>query len=766
VKGPTPAAFARARTAAPASQKLLKLRAMSAKELASRVAYKGFCTIERGTIGGLRPPAARLHRALRRDLRQDTAWARKLMDRRESAVSRFFTSVKEADAVRAQFGTTYASNRAKAISCADEVLEQRIEFFGRIFTFSGAIPWHSDPVHGREWPRVYHREVPTSADAAYGDVKYVWELNRHQFLIDLGKAWFLTHDERYPAKLMELVGSWISDNPYGIGVSWACALEPAFRTFSWLWAYHLTADAPLKDEEHVAWLASFYDHGRFLYRHLEHYTSPYNHLIGEAAALYMLGVAFPEFSSAQAWRVRGRRVLEQQINRQFHSDGGSVEQSPFYHHATVGFYLLAATLGRVNGEEFDRSVWLGIERAIEFSMYLQQPDGTTPRIGGADDGKPLRMEHRSLWDFRFVPAIGAALFRRGDFKTAAGEFAEDALWLLGTAGQNAFEGVIPSRPPASVSLHGSGYFVMRSGWDTAANYVCFDCGAQADGLRRDNVPSAAHGHADCLSTIVWLSGRPVLADAGVYSYNGARPWVEHFRRTAAHNTLLVDGADQAEYRGKMNWARTYAPQLERFDFTPGRWRVSGSHDGYTRLNDPVTHRRTVYLRHANYVVICDEVLCQAPHHIELIFQFAPGVGEMQRDSRLVVGDAELAWTSNGSLTPLLYYGGYQPHEGWVAESLGVRTPAPRLVLSGDIDARGISIVTVIADLSVAPDRSRLSVSSNSIDVVLPRNWRSPTSPSRERILPRAPGAGSHDEPVTFATVQSSSMHLALLTPRG
>jgi hypothetical protein len=42
-------------------------------------------------------------------------------------------------------------------------------------------------------------------------------------------------------------------------------------------------------------------------------------------------------------------VLESTIDRQFHDDGGSVEQSTFYHHATLGFYILSAVLARPTG---------------------------------------------------------------------------------------------------------------------------------------------------------------------------------------------------------------------------------------------------------------------------------------------------------------------------------------------------------------------------------------------------------------------------------
>src|SRR5690606_36216197 len=103
------------------------------------------------------------------------------------------------------------------------------------------------------------------------------------------------------------------------------------------------------------------------------------------------------------------------------------------------------------------------------------------------------------------------------------------LWMLGAEGLEAFEAVTPA-PPAGASkvLPASGYAVFRSGWNLTADYVCFDCGPQAAGLRKDAIPSAAHGHADCLSVIVALGGQRVLVDPGFYCYNGDPAWEVHF----------------------------------------------------------------------------------------------------------------------------------------------------------------------------------------------------------------------------------------------
>ncbi len=665
------------------ADRLRKLRAMSAGELWTRVRYGAYCRIEkaRHARGALTGPA-RLRRALVPELARSSDWKSALLEARAQRQSQFFRGAEATAATRAVFVDRFADERRRAREDAERAVRREFAFFGATFRYPEGVDWHADPVSGRQWPPVYHRDVPVDGgNVGYGDVKYVWELGRHQFVIDLGRAWALDRDPVFAATTRNLVADWRAANPVGTGVGWSCALEPAFRALSWLWGYFLTIDDPELDADaHIEWLEGFHDHGWFLYRHLEYYASPFNHLIGEACALYCLGVLFPEFHEAPKWRAHARHILESRLPTEFYADGGSVEQSTFYHHATTGFYLLAAVLGRQNGEEFSPSIWAAIERAIEFSMVMQQPDGTTPRIGGADDGKPIRLEHLPFWDFRPYQAIGAVLFGRADFKAAAGRFHEDALWLLGPEGAVQFDRLEVRAPaPASRTLPASGYVILRNRFAGDADYVCFDCGEQAAGLRRDDIPSAAHGHADCLSILVWRAGRPVLVDAGFHCYNGPKPWQDHFRETAAHNTVRIDGCDQARHINKMAWAQTYAATIEGFQFDRSQGWAVGSHDGYRRLErGPVRHRRAVWVRERGYVVICDFLEGAGQHDVELGFQFAPGRLRVSDNGASFEDRANLHWFAPVTLNAQVHEGGSTPDAGWIAPSLGVKEAAPRL----------------------------------------------------------------------------------------
>lgn len=734
-----------------AHSRLAKVKAMSARELAHRLVYGAYTALERHSLKRLRlTRPGDLRAALVGDIGRASEWATVLLQRRSAGA--FFAWQDDPEGVRELFSSDFDAELRDARTIADRVARGEIEFFGRTFRFGDGVDWHADPVTGAGWPRRYHRDVPVhGGDVGYGDVKYVWELNRHQFLVDLAKIAFLDRSPIHATAALRLLRSWQVSVPYATGAPWACALEPAFRAWSWMWAYHLLREVDMiPKEDHLAWLAAFHDHGRFLYRHLELYASPYNHLVGEASALFALGVLFPEFSEAPAWRRRGRRVLESTIHAQFHADGGTVEQSTFYHHATLGFYLLAAVLAQRNECPLSDRVLDAIHRAVEFSSAITQPNGRVPSIGGADDGKPIRLQHLPFWDFRPYHAMGAVLFSSAELKASAGRFFEDALWMLGGAGLSRFRD-LPARAPATArAFSASGYFIARTDWSPNADYMCFDCGEQAAGLRPDDVPSAAHGHADCLSVVVALGGRPVLVDPGFFCYNGDPEWEVGFRRTRAHNTLTIDDHDQARHLSKMAWTRTYAARQEGWNPDPKCAWARGSHDGYARGRDGVTHRRTVWLRDEGYVILYDEVLGAGRHAIRAHYQFAPGRLTFDGGSTAVFdGRYELSWTATTDTTASSACGGTGPAEGWVSTSLGVREAAPHLMLDLAFVAPRTALLTILADRQRCPVRPyRIEKIREELPLLAARIWtdggedvvlaRDGETPDREAVTTSAP----------------------------
>src|SRR5207253_11260296 len=110
-----------------------------------------------------------------------------------------------------------------------------------------------------------------------------------------------------------------------------------------------------------------------------------------------------------------------------------------------------------------------------------------------------------------------------------------------------------------------------------------------------------------------IHGRNVLVDSGTYTYHESRELRDHFRSNAAHNSLTVDGRSSSEPGKAFNWkTRAHAHRKSwiaegRFDF------FEGSHDGYQRLEDPVTHSRGILFLKNDYWIIRDLVEAGGEH---------------------------------------------------------------------------------------------------------------------------------------------------------
>ena len=586
---------------------------------------------------------------------------------------RFYFDPAERAAIVADLGRNHpawvarADARAAAVSADDWYRAPR---------------WTADPGGAPEWPGRFHADLDIfGGDRGHGDVRVLWEVNRHRALVDLAKGWFVTGQEAYRRRCRELLDNWRAQNPYGMGINWASALEVAMRALAWTWIYFFLGGEDEPGREHrAALLTGLHEHGVYLERHLSVYFSPNNHLVGEAAALYLLGTFADVLPKAARWERLGWDTLARTAAEQFHADGGSTEQATCYHHFTLGLYLQALAMRRVRGRAVEPELRERLERATWFSLYLARPDGRVPMIGDNDDAMSCAAAEGPGWDFRHVLAAAAVLFERPEFRRGAGSLSELAYWLFGRAGRERFEALaaVPPGAPTAVALRESGYCVMRSGWDEGAHYLCLDCGPLAAGLPRDGTSASAHGHADALALEIAAHGRPIVVDPGCPSYNSDPDWLAYFRGSQAHNTWTVDGRSQSEPAGRLRWSHPAEARLETWIDTGRMLYASGRHDGYERLQGRVRHSRAVLFAPARGWVVRDRLEGTGAHRLETCLPFDPAVAVEAWEGGLLarVGDVGLAiWMVGPAVAaPCLSRGGSRPDQGWIAPSYVRREP--------------------------------------------------------------------------------------------
>ncbi len=524
---------------------------------------------------------------------------------------KFFCLANPCEQVIEKYNNLFPGSVEKAISAADALLEHKFHFLGKDVELADPIQWNSDPQSGYTYPRDFYTKLEIFESEKLGaDIKYVWELNRHQFFIEVAKAYFLTGDEKYVEKIFSWLKSWDEQNPYKTGVNWTSALETAVRIYSWSWAFFFTRRSKIWSGRNIRFFyGKLYEQAKFTEENLSFYFSPYNHLIGELAALNFAGTVFPELKGANRWRNHFWNLLEKELPRQFHSDGLSVEQATYYHHFTLGFYLQNAILRKINGFPVSDTVWRFLERGLEIAMYMTKPDGTLPMIGDIDSARSVYFYRpEKMWDLRGFQAVGAALFKRRDMKAIAHGFSEEAFWLLGNGAYEKFQHLMAAAPNfTSRDFPNSGYWIMRDGWDEYASCVIIDCGEIADGLFEDETSSVAHGHGDMLSFDLCLNGKSVLGDPGFNTYNGPLDWHRYFRSTPGHNCVTVNGAEQGIHEGRMAWSGISRPQVKEWISCDGFDFFDGSINHFAAPEDDTRHRRRLFLLKHKLVLVIDDV---------------------------------------------------------------------------------------------------------------------------------------------------------------
>ena len=585
---------------------------------------------------------------------------------RDLELGRFIGGLANPSATARHFRLRCPSAADALITTAERILGGVIDLGARAVSIGERIDWTLEPLSGKRAPAVHWSRIAYLDPEVAGECKFTWELNRHQYFVTLAQAYLLTLDDRYAARLVEHLSSWMDDNPPQIGINWTSSLELALRAISWTWALSLARTAPsLTVDVHSRALKFLYLHARHIERNLSTYFSPNTHLTGEALALLYLGRAFPEFKHAHRWRGLGIRLLVEQLERQVLADGVYFEQSTYYHRYTADFYLHALLLA--GNDNIDAVFRPRLNALLDYLVNITRPDGTTPFIGDDDGGRLLLLGQRAANDFHDTLAIGAAVLRRADCAYVAGSSVEELSWLLGPKGVEEYEGLEAAPPvPTSRAFATSGYYVMRESWGPRADWALVRSGSEPH-------LAGAHAHADALAIEASFGGRPVLIDPGTFIYTGADR--DYFRGGAAHNTLTIDGQSSAEPAASaFKWQSAPRSRVsawvsnEAFDF------FEGEHDGFTRLTPPAVYSRAVFLLKGAYLIVRDRIRTIGTHHIALHWHLAADVTLAAQPGNAFTICSDNEPFVNGRI--FANSGELSCETGCVSSAFGMRTSAP------------------------------------------------------------------------------------------
>ncbi|MGI9304294.1 MAG: heparinase II/III domain-containing protein, partial [Gammaproteobacteria bacterium] len=429
------------------------------------------------------------------------------------------------------------------VDAAEQVIDGKIRVFALADAQLGTPPrWNRDPRTGIEAPLLFGKSIDYRDERVVGDIKYLWEPNRHLQLVTLAQAYRLTGSRRYLDALATQLSSWFRQCPYLKGPNWTSSLELGIRLINWsiVWRLIGGAESPIFEREQGVrlredWLRCVYQHVHFIGNHYSKFSSANNHLIGEAAGVFVAACTWPCWDAMSAWRGASQDLLVAECEAQTHPDGVNKEQAVSYQQFVLDFLLLSGLAARARGIELPPSYWQRIEAMLEFVAAVMDVAGNVPMIGDADDGYAVRLSPEpGFCPYRSLLATGATLFEREDFRRKAASMDHKTLWLIGAGAAKERDATAPAT--ARYAFPDGGYYVLGCDPETPREIkLVVDCGPLG------YLSLAAHGHADALAFTLSLGGREFLVDPGTYAYHTGRLWRDYFRGTAAHNTVMIDG---------------------------------------------------------------------------------------------------------------------------------------------------------------------------------------------------------------------------------
>ncbi len=572
------------------------------------------------------------------------------------------------------------------LRAADQIAAGRLSVFALQLDMGPVPHWNRDWLTGTDAPLTFGKRLDYRDERLVGDIKYLWEPNRHLQLVTLAQAWRLSGDATYLRALGLQLSSWFDQCPYLRGPNWTSSLELSIRLINWslVWCWIGGAEselfaAPGGVELRERWLRSVYQHCHFIAGHLSAYSSANNHLIGELAGLYLAASVWPFWSATQRWREVAQRRLTREALRQNGADGVNREQAVAYQQFVLDFLLIAGLAARRTGADFTAEYWQRIEAMIQYLASIMDVAGHVPMIGDADDGYVVRLSQEAgFCPYRSLTATGAVLFGRSDFACKAGTVDDKTRWLLGPQAPAGFDVPPAALPATRRTFPDGGYYLLGAHFDTPSEIrLLMDVGPLG------YLSLAAHGHADALSFTLSVGGREFLVDPGTYCYHTRREWREYFRGTSAHNTVGIDGESQSVSGGNFMWVRQARARCLSWRSDDEFDECVGEHDGYRRLADPVTHRRSVQLmKNENRIRVHDRLDCKQAHLCERYWHFAEDCEVHVEEGRITASNAGIRirlTPDEPELECVVLHGSEAPPGGWISRRFDVKVPATTVI---------------------------------------------------------------------------------------
>lgn len=461
------------------------------------------------------------------------------------------------------------------------------------------------------------------------ELKYVLELNRLQFLIDLAYCYKTTKNKSYLEKTIGLIESWIDSNEIPYGLIWQSKFGTSFRLISWILVWQLIDFNNIQDEYKTftkKWINSINNQLTLLTTFLSKYSSANNHLIGELVGIYICLIFFQKYIKNSDDLEYYKKMLEDEFIRQNYSDGVNKESAYGYlnqAHEWIFLYLYASRslniLFNKNIEELffkmSEFIFYSLDENYNFYDYGDRDDGSIIKIGTSDsysapmdncnlaalyfDNKDLLIEsHFNEKHELFFPKINIEDIKKTD-KFGVKVFNE------------------------------SGHIIVSSKIEEKYN-LHFHTKYGPFGFMH----TAAHSHSDLNSFFLSIDGIPIFVDSGTYGYRQDANFRNYFQGSLAHNSISVNGLNQAKKYGSNHWLNNKKTYSNLLSINDNKKQIELI---LFLTTESYTHRRTFEISKQNFsILIIDEINSnKKDNYYEKTFHFHPDVDIIRNEQYIM-----------------------------------------------------------------------------------------------------------------------------------
>lgn len=484
-----------------------------------------------------------------------------------------------------------------------------IRLFGKDYQVNS---WLEDICTKKKWPSDTYFFTSSTKLVGYGDVKYVLEINKLNYLVGIACKYNNTKDEYYIHLIEKELLSWLEKVVYKKSVANKITMDIAFRAINLIQVsticfnneYFRTNIYPI-----IHSLLELYE------KQIWEFSTPKwfktgngaNHVIGEMVGIIAIQKWITLISNKKENSKRLKKEyawLYETLDKLIAPSGVYLEQSGNYSRLVAEFLIfldiIEQSVDKKNHSDNFRNRYLYpiLQYVIDLSY-----NNHIPNFGDNDAATVLTALKRDFYDIQpiiiYASKLGITQQKELNKYANDGQF----LWKSNDANQlYAF---------TRVKI----FSVFREG-------------------------AASHNHCDLLSLLLYAKGQALFVDRGCYYYNQEESIrIDNFS-THNHNTISIAGIEQADIKNKVyyNYPKSsfYTDKDENLVFSG-----SVSYKG-------IEHKRSIEYIYGNTIVITDNICTNEDKDANIKFILHEDIKatvstEVQNKIELVCKGVSLGW---------------------------------------------------------------------------------------------------------------------------